>query len=71
MLDIGLAIRDVADNSIAASMNYGVEFVVLSAADKARFFSLCDEDWDRLADLSPGCAEIIAINRAYMPFAGK
>ena len=71
LMDIGLAIRDVDDRSIAASREYGVEFVVMSEADKARFLSLCDEDWDRLAALSPGCAEIIEINRAYMPFAGK
>ena len=70
-VDWGLEYRDWNYEAIAASKEYGVEFIKFSAADKAKFIELCVKDWDRIAAISPRNAECVELAREWLRKIGR
>jgi TRAP-type C4-dicarboxylate transport system substrate-binding protein len=71
LLDWGLEYRDYNLKAIAASKEYGVEFVNFSAADKAKYVDLCVKSWDELAAKSPQNAQCVELTKEWLKKVGR
>ncbi len=71
LIDWGLEYRDWNYKAIAASKEYGVEFINMSAANKAKYIELCVEEWDVLATKSPRNAQCVELTKEWLRKIGR
>lgn len=69
--DLSRAYDEENNKAITASKEYGVQFIEMSDADKARFTQLCAADWEGLGQTDARCAKAMAILKDWMKKKGR
>jgi len=69
--DLSRAYDEENKKAITASKEYGVQFIEMSDADKARFTEVCAADWEGLGQTDARCTKAMAILKDWMKKKGR